>query len=740
MKNQYCTYFFLPFCTVIISCWLSSCSQFSTGPVAVGYHNLTAKFNAYIIARDKMTEAEKTLDDNRKDDYNQLMPILQPLDSVKAQVVRPLLDDVIKKGSLVPSLHQNSKWVDNSLVLIAKARLYKGQFTEGIETLKYINVKGSDDNDKHEALIWLMRAYTETKDYNASLAVAEYLRSQPLNKTNTRDFYLNKAYLHQHKQEYGLATAILEETFDLMPKNEDKARTYFAAAQMYDLMEKYQMANKKYEQVAKNRPNYDLGFYANLNSLQNESLTDPNVSLDNGFDKLLDDRKNNDLKDRLYYAMGVIETRKNKFAKALDYFKKSVQNTTTNTSQVPYTYLEMARINYEKLQNYEQAKAYYDSSLAVLPKSSLQYTKVADRKAVLDDFVKQLTIIRTEDSLQRLSQLNPAALDKYLDGLIEKEIEDEAEKRKEAQRLIDAAKATEAINLADIQTPQTEQFVLYNKLLANQNKIDFQQKWGRRTLADDWRRSNKTSALTLLTDNSPTASTPAMPTVVNGAANLASMTNEPITKDSPEWKTKKESLKANIPFRKPEFDASNKRLEDSHYQLGKIYKFGLNEPVNSVKTFKELLERFSATGYKPETYYLLYLTDIQANKPKWKDVLGTEFPNSPYLRLINNSGGKTDVVGNPELQATRDYEQLYLLYQSGNYTEALARSETEIANHANTKIQDKFGFLRILLAGKVNGRDAYLKAVNDFIKEFPNSPLLPRAKELLESQELSTRK
>jgi tetratricopeptide (TPR) repeat protein len=705
----------------------------------VGFHNLTAKYNAYVIARDKMTEAEKTLANNRKDDYNQLMPILQPMDSVKAQTVRPLLDDIIKKGSLIPSLHQNSKWVDNALVLIAKARLYKGQFVEGIETLKYVNVKGSDENDKHEALIWLMRAYTETKEYNSSLAVAEYLRSQPLSKANTRDFYLNKAYLHQQKQEYGLATGILEETFALMPKNEDKARTYFAAAQMYDLMEKYELANEKYAQVAKNRPNYDLGFYANLNSLQNESLTDPTVSLENGFDKLLDDRKNNDLKDRLYYAMGVIETQKNNFPKALNYYKKSVQNTTINTSQVPYTYLEMARINYEKLQNYEQAKAYYDSSLAVLPKSSPQYTKVADRKAVLDDFVKQLTVIKTEDSLQRLSQLNPMALDKFLDAIIQRDIDDEVERQKEAKRLIDMAKAVEAINLTDSQTPQTEQFVLYDKLAINQNKIEFQQKWGRRTLADDWRRSNKTSVLTTLADNAPATTTTPQP-VLNGAANLASMTNEPIAKDSPEWKAKKESLKANIPFNKLQFEASNKRIEDSHYQLGKIYKFGLNEPVNSVKTFKELLSRFPVTGYKPETYYLLYLTDTQPNKPQWKNALSTAFPNSPYLRLINNSGGKTDIVGNPELQAIKDYEQLYALYESGNYTEALARAETEVASHAGTKVQDKFGFLRILLAGKVNGREAYLKAVNDFVKEFPNSPLLPRAKELLESQEMSVRK
>jgi tetratricopeptide (TPR) repeat protein len=719
--------------TLAICYLLSSCSQFSTGPVSVGFHNLTAKYNAYVIARDKMMEAEKTLAKNRKDDYNQLMPILLPLDSVKAQAVGVLLDDVIKKGSLIPSRHQNSKWVDNALILIAKARLYKGHFLEGIETLKYVNVKGTNEDDKHEALIWLMRAYIESKDYNSGLAVAEYLRSQPLSKNNTRDFYLNKAYLHQQKQEYVLATAILEEAFELMPKNEDKARTYFAAAQMYDLIEKYKQANEKYSQVAKNRPNYDLGFYSNLNILQNEALTDPTVSLENGFDKLLNDRKNNDLKDRLYYAMGVIETRKNNFTKALNYYKQSIQNTTLNTSQVPYTYLEMAKINYEKLQNYEQAKAYYDSSLAVLPKSSSQYAKVADRKAVLDDFVKQLTTIRTEDSLQRLSQLNPTALDKFLDTIIQKEIDDETAKQKEIEKMIDMAKTIEANNLLDSETPTAERFVLYNTLVANQNKMEFQQKWGRRVLEDDWRRSNKTATFTTVNDSSN-------PVLLAKSTIAATSINSVIVKNSDEWKAKKETLRANIPFRQPEFDASNKRIEAATYQLGKIYKFGLDEPINSVKTFKDLLGRFPTTTYKPEVYYLLFLTDKKANQGNWKTLLTTEFANSPYLRLINNEGGKTDVVGNPELQAIRDYEQLYSLYQSGNYTEALARVEIDVASHAGTKSQEKFGFLKIYLAGKVNGQEAYLKAINDFVKEFPNSQYLPRAKELLEAQQSKSRK
>ena len=713
--------------TILLFCGLlSSCSQQSTSTLAVGFHNVTARYNAYVIARDKMKEAENTLANNRKDDYNQLMPILLPLDSVKAMTVKALLDDVIKKASLIPDRHQNSKWVDNALVLIGKARLYKGQFADGIETLKYVNSKGKDENDKHLGLIWLMRAYIETKDFNNALAVSEYLRSEPLNKQNTVDFYLNKAYLHQQKQEYTLSVAILEETFGLLKKNEETARVHFAAAQMYDLLEKPAMANVHYKAVLRNRPSYDLGFFASMDEIQNEALTDPNISTENGFKKLLNDRKNSDLKDRLYYSMGMIENRKQQYQPALGFFKKSIQNTTINTSQVPYTYLEMAKINYDKLQNYEQAKAYYDSSLALLPRDSPQFQKITDRKIVLDDFVKNLTTVRTEDSLQRLSQMNPNTLEKFLDGLIEKQITEEAKQAEDARKLIDAAKSL-AIN-ADLDGDPKERFVLYDVVSANQGKIDFQQKWGRRNLEDDWRRSKKTSASTEQVSTRGSNSTNEI------ASN--STENQKITKNSPEWKTRRDALYKNIPLRREDFEASNKRVEDALYQLGKIYKFGLEEPQNSTKTFESLVNRFPTTSYKQETYYLLYLlADKTPKQADWKNKLAAEFPNSPYLKILNRTGGAVvAVAANPEQQAQKDYEEVLALYDSGNYTEAYARLESDILNHAGTKAEDKFGFLKIYLSARLQGRDGYMKAINEFIKKYPKSQNFSRAKELLDAQ------
>ena len=270
--------FLLPALTALTG-WLTGCSQYSEGRVSKGYHNLTAHFNAYVIARDEMDVVEQALFKNRDDNYNQPLLVLLPADSVKAQPVMPYLNDIIKMGSIVAERHQNSKWIDDSYLLLGKARLYKQDFANAIEVFKYVNTKGTDDNAKHAALVQLMRVYAEQNDFPNGLNVAEYLRAQPLNEANTRDFYLTKAYLHQRKEEPLIAAAILDAVFPLLKKGEATARLHLIAGQQYDLANQPTKAAEHYGKVLQNRPSYDQSFYASLFLIQS---ADPKIVAKSG--------------------------------------------------------------------------------------------------------------------------------------------------------------------------------------------------------------------------------------------------------------------------------------------------------------------------------------------------------------------------------------------------------------------------------------------------------------------------
>jgi lipopolysaccharide biosynthesis regulator YciM len=285
-------------CCLLFVYVIAACSQYSTRPAAVGAHNFSARYNAYFMADQDLKEAEFAIKKAYKENYNQILPILIPLDSILALPAKPQLENAIKKTSIVAEKHQNSKWVDNSYIILGKARLYLGQWADGLEALRYVYANGKDEKDKNDAMVVLMKAYISRKDFSNALGVAEYLSQQPLSKGTTRDFYLTKAYLHQQNEEYLTSVAILEETFPLLKKSIETARLHFAAAQMYDKLGQYALANKHYKAVSKNKPDYDLGFYASMNSLQNKVILDPKVDLSSvGFEKMLNDRKNLDLLD-----------------------------------------------------------------------------------------------------------------------------------------------------------------------------------------------------------------------------------------------------------------------------------------------------------------------------------------------------------------------------------------------------------------------------------------------------------
>jgi tetratricopeptide (TPR) repeat protein len=722
--------FLLRVCLVVLILGLvGGCSQYSSRPGSVAFHNITARYNAYYMARTEMEAAEREIFKAYRDNYSQPLSILVPMDSTLGVSVRPQLENVIKKASIVAERHQNSKWLDDSYILIGQARLYLGQYDDGVEALRYVFTNGRDENDKNRALIWLMRAYTQKQDYSSALSVAEYLRQQPLGKEATRDFYLAKAYIHQRKGEFLTAAAILEQAFPLLKKNVRTARLHFIAGQLYDLIGQYALADDHYQAVGKNRPSYDLSFYASMNSLQNQVLLHPNTDLTHvGFDRMLRDRKNNDLQDRIYYTMGLLAERRGRYPEAVEYLRKAVRTARTNTEQVPYTYLELARIHYDRLDHYNLAKAYYDSALVSLPRQSEEFQRVTDRKKALDEFVIQSTIIETEDSLQMLAQMNPAALDRKLDVIIEAEEEAKKQLLVKAQEELAASRNP---STTDVGTPNLagidRRWELYDPVMVNQGRIEFRRIWGNRPLDDNWRRSSK--------ENNSFAAGPQG--VKLNAAVVPDEVVVPLTMTpgSEAWLTRRDALRKDIPISGAAFANSQKKEEEALYRLGKIYRFDLKEPEKAVTTFNRLLKDFPKTAYREELYYLIYLSldDQDKNRSLWKDKLLAEFPNSTYSRLVSQAQLAQADKDNPASGTpSKAYDAIYGLYTSGNFSEALAQVENALARYQQSALVDKFALLRIFLVGKVRGRDAYLQAINEFIRLYPGSPLLPRVQEMLE--------
>ena len=685
--------------------------------MAVGFHNVNAKYNALFQANIKLQEVEKGLSDAYKDNYSQLLPILIPIDSNSAGVMGEQLTAIIKKASLVAERHQNSKWLDDAYVLIGKARLLKQDYKNAIETFKYVNTNATSDKARDAALIGLMRCYTEQGEYQTALRVAELLREEPLNDENTRDFYLAKAHLHQLKEEYKTSVAILEEAFPYMKKNEQKARILFVAGQMYEILDDKNNASEKYLAVTKNRPSYDLGFYSKLNNALVLGQTD-------GFQKLLKDSKNKDLQDKIYEAMSAVEMRKGNSKDGVKLLQSSARNS-QNLKQLPYTFLKLADLAYNKMGDYEMAAAYYDSTASLLPQTDPAYKRVVDKQRSLRDFVTQNNIIKTEDSLQRLAKMNPAQLEKVLEKVVLDKNAKEAEDLRKAQEIVNRGLQQQAEkNKEAFADPNKPTWYFTNPIAQQQGKTSFSNVWGTRALEDNWRRSSKDNALTFDSNNNQGNNL--------GLKNLSI----PTEKFGGGLKADVADLKAKIPFSTEAFAASMKRKEDATFELGKIYKFRLNEPKNAISTLDNFVVSFPKSTHEPEALYLLALLneDNPSSRESYRKRLMKDYEDSYFARLLNRTSTETLSTGK-ESESQKMYAEAYDYFTQNNFTDALTFVETGLKQYPNSQIEDKFVFLKALILAKTQTVEIYQKALKNFITDYPKSQLIAMAKERLEAVE-----
>jgi tetratricopeptide (TPR) repeat protein len=734
MKHLSFSYLLL-FCQIIFLVTFSGCSQDSTGLVGTAYHNTTAHYNAYFLARQKINELETTLFKNRQDDYNQLLDIIQPLDSNIAKSQTASTDYAIQKASLAIQRHKNSKWVDDSYLLVGTAQFYQMDFPNALKAFKYVNTISKGKNARHQALISIFRTYVQMQEYSNAKAVVNFIKKENLSKENLAQFYLIRAQLHKEEEEYLQAAGTLALAVRLMPKSEQKARIHFIMGQIYEQLNNSKQAYKNYRAVLKNSPSYELSFYAKLHMLQTYE-----VGKNEGarkalsyFKKMLRDEKNADYKDKIYYQMGVYEAKRSNYSQAVKQLKQSVAWSKSDELQKSYSYLKLGEIYFENLQQYELAKAYYDSTVQTLPSTALNYDKIIKRQQVLDNFVTQITIIQTEDSLQRLAKMDTASLNKYVDDLLTREEEQrkKAENKKQIESLQQAGSIFD-LNNQDTKNKgrnadnQNAKWYFYNVSVVSQGRTAFARKWGNRPLEDNWRRSAKEASADFSDPRQLSTDAPG---------------TEPIVSDESKNQEKKQQIIAAVPNSPEALTQSNKKIEEAYFNLGKIYNLELQEPKNADSVFVMMINRFPASEHEPEVFYFLYLIHKELAQPEqqeeYKNKLLSKYPSSAFAKLIENPNYVRD--GNlADSQVKNLYANAYQYYEDRNYEEASNVIEQVLQQYPENSLTERLQLLKILIIGRTQKTDNFKKALSGFMEQYPSSSLIPYVENILKSTQTVT--
>jgi tetratricopeptide (TPR) repeat protein len=663
-----------------LSAW--SCSQNSTKPLAVAFHNVNAKYNAIWQASRLEKELQKKYFAERRDKYNAILPIVIPRDSSFKQGNEKDIKELIRKASLVIDRHANSKYITDAYLLIAKGRLYQNDLKNAIETYKYVN----SIEIRPEALLTLYEIYLQQQAFSSAEKIEEFLSENALNSQEKKQFLLLKAYSFQLLNEPIKALAILQEAQRYLKKGDEKARISFLMGQLFSDNNQVSLALESYQTVLKNKPGYDLQLQAGLAIHQLEGNI---LSLE----KMLTDPKNEENKAAIYVKIGQYYFAKKDFKKAKQNWEKGGENNPDKGD----LYFQLGDLFARQMKDYDLAAHYYDSAATYLSTGHPDYAKAQKLKKSWEGYTQLSEQIALQDSLLHLAKLSPADLHQLF-----------LTQQKDTVKAVVQKIALPVFTRRNFSSDQ-QNFYFNNEQARIQGSIEFSNRWGNRTLEDFWNRKNKNTTIGL---TSPT-------------------TVEKKVSQSVEMKGQAEEnwLKA-IPTSPAAKAKSAKVIEESLLKLGKLARLELGENALATTTLKRLLTDYPSTGLEAEALYILYLSSEGMAKSTYRSILFERFPGAYFKTMILKLENGT-LSENKELLAQKKYEGAFERFKAGGFTESFGDCLLIQQTYPGSKLEDKVVFLMALSKAGMHENEECKRMLAEFITLFPASPLVKEASEML---------
>ena len=474
-----------------------------------GFHNVTARFNGYYYATESVKEGETKIRDAYKYDYDKLLPVYLVPDKEAAKVTFPEFDKAIKKSSTCIQRHtikdkktgaeitSAGNWIDNNWNVVGISHFYKRDFFSGIETFEYV-INSYKSKDKYKAMIWLARSYNELGSPTQAEPIIGVLKDdKKISKYAKNQLPAVQADYYIKRGMYSEAQQALLRAIKSKNKKADKARFAFIIAQLYEEQNNNSKAREYYQKTISAKPNYDLVFNARMKQARLVDIKNGNPEkLIKDLQKMARDFKNQEYLDQIYYTIGEIHEKNKNEELAITNYKLSIKNSTQNPKQKALSYLKLGEINFERA-NYSISEAYYDSTMASLPKDYKNYDNIAKRKEILATVVGYIKTIKREDSLQRIAKMSDKDREAFIAKLIKKE-EEEEERKREALEAAQAKNSNPSNTtqkptngLPDLNNGTKGDWYFYNPTTIAFGIGDFTKKWGNRKLEDNWRRSQK---------------------------------------------------------------------------------------------------------------------------------------------------------------------------------------------------------------------------------------------------------
>lgn len=715
---------------ILIVSLLLSCSRKKNTALSRAYHNVTSHYNGYFNARELMKEREEQFKNSFVDDYSQLIPtFIYPSDEVSQgmyddmDIVIEKCSEVIERHSIEKRKQEYIKWIDDSYFLIGKARFYKKEFGLAEQTFLYVYQHYKKDPARYQGLNWLIKSLIVTEQWDRAESFLDIAED---NIKKIPDEYLghfHAIYADYHinlDQDYDKAIDNLEKALQFKNKKEDERRYHYILAQLYQEKNELQLATENFTKVIKLNPDYTMRFNAKISrAIAFDAGDNDSKNIKKELNKMLKDIKNEEFKDQIYYALAEIALKENQEPLAVEYLQKSTSSSVSNVKQKGLSFLRMADLYFER-PDYINAQEKYDSTLQFLPEEHPEYYNAEDKNNNLQELVKNLKVIRLQDSLLALSNLSEKEREKKVKKLI-KDLKAEEEARKQAElRKLEAAQLQNNSGLINVANAGRNrgQWYFYNPTNIAKGSTDFKSVWGDRPLEDNWRRKNKSSGVVAQSNNEE--------------ENPEEATEETALSD--EEKYDPEAYLKNIPSNIQEQLAAHGKVAQALFNVGSLFKESFNDQPSAIKSFTRVITEYDTSRFNLPSHYQLYriykTNGDDANAEIQKKWVLDNHPFSEYAYLIKNPNY------NKESKETKQkveefYAATYKLFRYGLYSDVISSCERADQSFSKNHIKPKFDLLKAKSIGHIRSKEEFKAALQKLIADHPESKEKTTAQDIL---------
>ncbi len=703
------------------------------------YHALNTHYNVYFNGKESLKEGQQKIKNGLQENYTILLPVFEYQNETARSLSFSNMDRALAKATKAIKTHsitrkpkrkkgnqsekykefrkkkEYNNWIDDCYLLIGKARFYKGEYHVAEKAFDFILREYPESELISEAKLWKAVSLIDRGEFIAGGEILERLddRSE-LSKDDLLRIEALYADMAIRQEQFEEAVPALERCIAISKNKHKKARYYYLLAQIYQKMDQAGEASQAFQELIDLNANYEMTFNAKISRALTYTGAENGEEIRKGLRKMLRDQKNKEYKNQIYYAMAEMDVADENMESAISNYWESTKVSLYNENQKAISFLKLGDHYFSK-EIYPKAQMCYDSSMTYLGSDYPNYIKISERVGNLTELVNNLNMVVREDSLQRVALMGKGDRDRLISDLIKKINEKEREERlQKAEAQSDRAFFSQnnllGNNFNRNQGQSQGNWYFYNPTNIGLGKSEFQRKWGRRKLEDNWRRKNRS---TFNLDDIEIA--------------LEEDSGDGISSQSQKKDPKtKEYYLVDLPMTKAAMVKSNERIMKGLFQAALVYEQKLNNKEKALESLEILLERFPENPYLLSTYYHCYAINKSLNRTAksefYKQKIIKEFKGSEYAKALSDPNYQSKLDAEYQ-RANLLYAKAYEEFQNYYYFKVLTLCNEGLLRYPESELRPRFLFLRALSIGRTQNVNTFKQSLDQILKSNPTKEI-----------------